>query len=88
MRCRSTALLALGVYLVSPLLPPLHPEGLPRDISLQATLVSRRGSGEPSGPSFTILWLRSSLEDRDEQEATEGWGRWREAEAVGVCAAF
>lgn len=73
MRCRSTALLDLGIYLrFSSLLPPLHPEGLPRDISLQATLVSRRGSGEPSGPSFSRF---CGLEQPGGTRQAGGWRR-------------
>lgn len=53
MRCRSTALLDLGIYLrFSSLLPPLHPEGLPRDISLQANWSQGVGLASPVDPLF------------------------------------
>lgn len=42
------------------------------------------GLASPVDPPFYDLVAQSSLEDGDEPEARERWGRWQEAEAAGV----
>ena len=42
------------------------------------------GLASPVDPPFYDFVAQSSLEDGDEPEARERWGRWQEAEAVGV----